>query len=74
MVPIWKNGGTLERAGLLLAIAAIVSCLFDIVDFEALPKTVDKLTIAFPMMVVAAALILGGQRLRHRAEDRKRGE
>lgn len=72
MIRIWKEGGALERIGVMVGVAALVTCFIDIVDFEALPKTFDRLVIAFPMMALAGALVLGGQRLRHRAEDRRR--
>lgn len=72
MIRIWKEGGSMERVGVVMCAASIALCFVDIVDFEALPKTLDRLVVSFPLMVLAWIFILGGQRLRHRAEDRKR--
>lgn len=67
MIRIWKEGGAMERAGVILQGVALATCLIDIVDFETLPKTIDRLVIAFPVMLVGWALIFRGQQLRHRA-------
>lgn len=72
MLRIWKEGGAMERLGLIALVMSMASIFFDFVDFEALPKTLDKLAIPMPLMVLAWVLILGGQRLRWRKEDRKR--
>ena len=69
---IWKEGGALERVGLILMAVAIASNFFNFVDFEALPKTFDKLAVSMPIMIVAAACIFGGQKMRHQAKDRER--
>lgn len=72
MVRIWKQGGWIERVGVIVYLGAFFSVFFDIVDFDPLPKTLDKLTIALPGIVLAFILVLGGQRLRFRAESRER--
>lgn len=46
--------------------------LLDLVDFEALPKGLDKLAVSLPLAFLATVLVLGGQKLRHRAEERRR--
>lgn len=72
MVRIWKQGGTLERVGVVLVVASLALCFVDIVDFEALPKTFDKLVVSMPVAGLGWVFILGGQRRRFREEDRRR--
>lgn len=70
MIRIWKQGGTMERVGVVAMAASLASCFFDIVDFASLPRTLDRLAVAMPIMAIAWVLVLGGQQLRHRREDR----
>lgn len=61
---------TMERIGFAIMIAAIVSCLFNFVDFEALPKALDKLTVGLPILLFGFAVLMIGQRLRFQRDER----
>lgn len=66
MIRIWREGGSMERAGVVMCVASFVLCFVDVVDFEALPKTLDRLVVSFPLMLAAWVLIFWGQQRRWR--------
>lgn len=72
MIRIWKEGGAMERTGVALQGVALVCCFIEIVDLASLPKALDRLVVALPVMLVGWVMILGGQQLRFRKEDAER--